>query len=157
MVETFENSVGIPGVLFFAISLVVVSFIATLLFVNNPRQYFKTKEGQGVLKGILAVVFLSLLFAAGLFYANKANALEYFDYTEVFVGLDATKNVSPMCDTGQNSDRLTSNVGVRTNLVRSNDSQSFINLKYTHHSCAFNPDNRSYDALGLEVTYRFNY
>lgn len=148
---------GIQGIFFFVISLVSVALVATLVFVKNPKMYFKTKEGLGVLKGILIVLASSVVLAIVFSYANKARAIEYFDYAEVFVGLDATKKVSPVCDAGQNSDRLTSNVGVRANLVRSDDGMSYVNAKYTHHSCAFNPDRGSYDALGLEVTYRFNY
>jgi hypothetical protein len=61
-----------------------------------------------------------------------------------------------MCEqeTGDGKDRLTSNGGVALNIYRSPDKDFNFNTKYTHHSCAFNNDADSYDALGLEVSYK---
>lgn len=138
--------------LLFLLSLIISVTLAVVLFVKNPTDYFKTKEGRGVLSGIVLVTFLALLLV--LLFPNKAQAGEYkyFDSAELFVGLDNTRKISPMCDQGVNSDRLTSNVGLKASIIST--AISSVNLKYTHHSCAVNPDNKSYDALGVEVTYK---
>jgi hypothetical protein len=133
-----------------AILFIVLAVI--LVFVPSPTKYFKTKEGKGVLFGIGAVVLLSL--ALVLIFPNKAQAEEYkyLSSAELFVGLDNTRKISPMCDVGENSDKLTSNVGLKASIIST--AASSVNVKYTHHSCAVNPDNKSYDALGVEVTYK---
>lgn len=117
--------------------------------VPNMIKYFKTKEGRGVLVGIVLFVGIGLL-SVSVFAENK-----YLAYGEVFLGIDNTKNTSPMCEPSKNSDRLTSNGGFRLNLVQSEDRRFEFNTKYTHHSCAFGSDRKSYDAIGLEATYKF--
>lgn len=138
--------------LLFLISLIISVTLTIVLFVKKPKDYFKTKEGKGVLVGIVAVLVVSL--ALVLLFPNKAQAEEYkyFNSAELFVGLDNTRKISPMCTTGVNSDKLTSNVGLKASIIST--AVSSVNLKYTHHSCAVNPDNKSYDALGVEVTYK---
>ena len=121
--------------------------------------YFKTREGLGVLKGIalfavgVPAVVLFITFLLGLF-GSKAAAGEYFAFGDLYLGLDNTNKPSPMCEDGDNSSRLTSNGGLIANIYRSDDQRFQLNTKYTHHSCAFNADDKSYDALGLEVRYR---
>lgn len=133
----------------FTISILIITTLAVLVFVKSPLTYFKTKEGKGVATGIILAVLISLGIA--LLFPAKAEALEYFESGEVFVGLDYTKKISPMCDQGINNDRLTSNLGLNASLITSDDHRTVISAKYTHHSCAVNPDNKSYDAVGIEV------
>lgn len=145
------------SLIFFIASIAVVAAIAILVFVKSPGAYFKTKEGKGALSGILAATIgiAGIALVAGLaFKPAKANALEYLSTAEVYLGLDRTYKISPMCYQGENSDRITSNLGAKISLVRTDDQRAGINLKYTHHSCAFNPDFRAYDAAGLEITYK---
>ena len=141
------------GILLFSTSVVVIALLAVAIYVKSPAQYFKTKDGRGVLFGIAAATGAALSLALFVF-SLKSEALEYFQSGEVFIGLDQTIKISPMCSTGPNDDRLTSNLGFRASVVSSDDKRASINFKYTHHSCAVNPDSRSYDATGVEVIYR---
>jgi hypothetical protein len=141
------------GITLFLVAVIAIALIAIAFFVKRPAKYFKTGEGKGVLFGIAAAIGACTLIALFAF-SLKSEALEYFKSGEVYLGLDATNKMSPMCYAGENSDRLTSNLGLRVSLVSSEDGQGSINAKYTHHSCAFNADNRAYDALGLEAVYK---
>lgn len=141
------------GIKLFISSVIAIALLSIAIFVKRPTQYFKSGEGKGVLFGIVAAIGVCTSIALFAF-SLKSQALEYFKSGEVYLGLDATNKMSPMCYAGENSDRLTSNLGARFSLLKSNDGQASINFKYTHHSCAFNPDNRAYDALGLEAVYK---
>lgn len=141
------------GIALFIVSVIAIALLAIAFFVKRPAQYFKSGEGKGVLFGIAAAIGACVSVALFAF-SLKSQALEFFKSGEVYLGLDATNKISPMCYAGENSDRLTSNLGLRVSLVSSEDGQGSINAKYTHHSCAFNPDNRAYDALGLEAVYK---
>lgn len=141
------------GISLFIVSVIAIALLSIAFFVKRPTQYFKSGEGKGVLFGI-AVAIGACTSIALFAFSLKSQALEYFKSGEVYLGLDATNKISPMCYAGENSDRLTSNLGLRVSLVSSEDGQGSINAKYTHHSCAFNADNRAYDALGLEAVYK---
>lgn len=116
--------------------------------IRNMIGFFKTKDGRKVLAGIVIFVGLSLLTVT-VFAESK-----YFAYGEVSVGLDRTFNQSPQCKPSKNTDRLTSHGGVKINLVQSSDQRFELNTRYTHHSCAFGSDRNTYDAFGLEATYK---
>lgn len=143
----------------FIVSILVVAVISMLVFIGGPKQiktYFSTDQGKGVLKGI--IIFM-LFGAVPAFLAFKANADDYgkgewFEYGEVYVGLDYTKGISPQCYTDGPDNRVTSNGGIRVNIYQSFDRRFEFNSKYTHHSCAFNSDKDNYDALGIEITYK---
>jgi len=132
----------------------VVGWGAYSLRSVNVIDYFRTKTGLGILKGIVLAIFFALLL--GL--SPKLWALDLsgsvFNSAGVFIGLDYANRSSPFCVTGGIDDRTTSNVGVRGNVYESSDSKFRLNGKYTHHSCAFNVDDRGYDALGVELEYR---
>ena len=117
---------------------------------SGALSYLNTKEGKGVLVGIVLFIGVALLFTIPKAFADD---VRYFTHAEVFVGLDYTKKLSPMCEEGGADDKATSNGGFRFNILESD--RTIFNLKYTHHSCAFSPDTKSYDALGAEITYRF--
>ncbi len=137
------------GISLFILAILTVAVVTILAFVKSPLQYFKTKEGRGVATGIILALLVSL--GVALLFPAKAEALEYFESGEVFVGLDYTKKISPMCDVGVNDDKLTSNLGFKASILTSDDHTTDVSFKYTHHSCAVNPDNKSYDAIGIEV------
>lgn len=140
----------------FAISILLVLALSMLIYIGSPRKiyrFFKTSNGAKVLFGVVAFIFgLGSLVVFSL-WAQKAEAeeLEYFSYAEVFIGVDNTFKVSPQCFPGENSDKATSNGGVRMSIVR--NKRASVNVKYTHHSCAFNQDRETYDAIGLEATW----
>lgn len=139
------------SIIFFTVAVLVTTVVAVLIFVKSPVSYFKTKEGRKVAAGIVLAVLLSLGLSLVSFSVNAKEPYKYFDTAKLFVGLDYTRKISPMCDVGVNNDKLTSNLGVRASIVSVPGSS--LNFKYTHHSCAVNPDNRSYDAAGIEVVY----
>jgi hypothetical protein len=126
--------------------------------IKDIVKYFK--KNLGVLWGIVFFTGAFIAIAvATLVFSPKAEAdgikdLTYFNYAEVFVGMDYTKKLSPMCYKGEYSDRLTSNGGVRLNLVRTMSKRVEVNTLYTHHSCAYNRDREQYDAFGVQVTWK---
>lgn len=135
----------------------VIAIIGLLLLVMiwrlgglNWLDYFKTKTGLGILKGIV----LAVLFAVVLALATGCSGGSYLNDASVFAGLDMTKKPSPSCEEGTHDDQTTSNLGLRGNLYQSADERFRTNLKYTHHSCALSPDAAQYDAVGLELEYK---
>ena len=120
---------------------------------QNLLEYFKTDTGKGIAKGILmAVVFSVLMVGVSLITGCSGT---YLNSASLFTGMDYTNKLSPMCkDEGPDS-HTTSNLGLKGNLYRSYSKQLDINTKYTHHSCAFSPDSKSYDAVGVELEYVF--
>jgi len=121
---------------------------------KKMKSYFLTEDGKGVLTGIVLFVLIGIGIAMLSIPVHAAEG-KYFAYGEVYLGMDRTFKASPQCDPGIISDKLTSNGGVRINLYQSADKRFEFNTKYTHHSCAFNSDSKSYDAAGVELTYRF--
>jgi hypothetical protein len=137
----------ILATLIFAVVLVFVVFKTPA----NVVGYFKTKEGLGVLKGIVLFILVGIV----LVFASKTFSEEnWLTYGEVFLGVDNTFAVSPNCLGGGLNDRLTSNGGVRLNLYKSSDGKFEWNTQYTHHSCAFNVDREGYDAIGMQMSYK---
>ncbi len=130
---------------------------------SDLRAYFwGTKQGKGILKGIVLV--LTIIPVAGLLLAitaSKAHAQsiqipgKFFSEASLFMGLDHTKKLSPQCVAGGVDDRTTSNVGARLNVWQSPSTDVRLNLQYTHHSCALNVDRNGYDAVGVQVEWRF--
>jgi hypothetical protein len=138
--------------LLFALGVLVVVLVwgGISLRKVNLKEYFGTKTGKGILKGILLAVAFSLVF---VLFSSKSEAKGWFNYAEVFAGLDYTKNTNPMCVAGEVDERSGSNIGLTFNIYEQN--RFTLNSKYTHHSCAFGEDNRSYDGIGIELKYRF--
>lgn len=152
----------------------ILSFATFALFIAGKGKlkniWFgltQTKEGPSILKGIILFVGIGLAIAAlGLLTGCSSSPKRGFDvtyanYFEVFMGLDNTFEQSPQChgniqeyNSNFGSDQLTSNGGFRFNVLESDDKRAAVNVKYTHHSCAFNKDRNGYDAIGLEGTYR---
>lgn len=142
---------------------VVVSLVLWKVGPENVIPFFKTKPGKGVARGIiLAPVVLVVIALVGFFLLPKtahAQGLQvpgtWFNDASVFMGIDHTKKLSPMCQAGGYDERSTSNMGVKMNLWQSPSGNVRFNTLYTHHSCAINPDHKSYDALGVQVEWRF--
>lgn len=119
---------------------------------QDIKEYFLTKDGKGILRGIV----LAVAFAVGLavLFSIVGCSGTYIKDASVYAGLDHTKNLSPQCEATGADDRATSNLGVRVNIYESADERFRTNAKYTHHSCAFSPDDLQYDALGVELEYK---
>lgn len=139
----------------FIVSATAVTLIA-LAFVLPPskwKDYFSTDDGKGVLKGVLlAVLFGALLSVSSLAFSKERGYI--LPEASVFLGLDRTFDPSPQCEPGGIDDKLTSNLGLRVTAYETYDRKFLVNGKYTHHSCAFGVDDRSYDAVGIELEYR---
>ncbi len=122
------------------------------------RDYFSTKQGKGILKGIvlapvaiLAIVALIWLLSA-LFSQAHAQS-RWFNEAGVFVGLDSTFKQSPQCVANNIDQRTTSNLGAWLNVWQSTSDRLQVNAKYTHHSCALGVDRNGYDAVGIEFRW----
>lgn len=157
------------------IMLVVVALLAFAAkrLGGLPQLIDYLKVNKGITAGIIGFVLFGLVIATA-FGATPANAaelekppdaaqvaktksesnVEWFAFGKVYLGIDSTFKQSPQCEPGDVSDRLTSNGGLIVNILQSKDKRFEFNSKYTHHSCAFNGDRNSYDAVGLSVEYR---
>jgi len=140
----------------FFISLFSFAMLLIAYVFRSPKaakQFFKTPNGRGVYRGILLFLIVGITIA---WFGNKAfGEVRYFTFGEVFLGVDRTRKLSPMCEDEEPDNRLTSNGGIRLNLAESEDERFQANFKYTHHSCAFSRDREGYDAFGLEFGYKF--
>lgn len=157
----------------FAIDLLIVLALVFLICCglvvwrigpSNLPAYLRTNDGKGVARGVIlapaVIIAIALLMylLPGKARADAPLNLEipgtWFADAGVFMGLDRTKGVSPQCVAGGYDDRSTSNMGVRLNVWESPSRLVRVNAKYTHHSCALNPDRNGYDGVGIEVEWR---
>lgn len=142
------------------VSIVVAIVLGLLIWrvgLGRITPYLKTKEGHGVARGLVLAPVVILIFALLMSIlpgnANAQTRGAWFNDASVFMGIDRTKKISPQCHAGGYDERSTSNMGVRANVWQSPSGNVRLNGKYTHHSCAINPDRNSYDALGVEVEW----
>ena len=133
----------------------VLAYMAWRLRHRNWIDYFRTPTGLGILRGIilapLAIVLLAFLL---WLLPGQAHAGTWLNDASVFAGLDYTRKLSPQCERNAVDERGTSNLGLRVNVWESASRRVRVNGKYTHHSCALGPDDRQYDALGIELEWR---
>lgn len=134
---------------------VVLLYIAWKLRGRSWREYFGTRDGKGVLRGIIiapgAILLIALLFSL---LPSCARAGTWLNDASVYAGLDWTKKLSPQCKPNSVDDRGTSNLGFKLNLWQSDSKRVRVNTKYTHHSCALGRDDRQYDAVGVELEWK---
>lgn len=129
----------------FALSIfITVVILAATAFTHYGWAWRKTKEGRGVLFGLLVAPLAALLIGS----------LGGCARVDVFAGLEHTKNLSPQCENGGASDRITSNLGVEGCRAVSEDGRTELCGVYRHHSCAISPDRESYDGVGFLVKRR---
>ena len=134
---------------------ILLTYMIWILWGRSWREYFSTKDGKGILKGIvLAPVVILIIAGLILLFSGAARAGTWFNDASVFAGLDYTKKLSPQCERNSVDERGTSNLGLRLNLWESDSRNVRVNSKYTHHSCALGPDDRQYDAIGVELEWR---
>lgn len=105
-------------------------------------EYFKTRDGKGILKGIVMVIALGVIVALLSGCVNSAS---------FYAGLEEPSSNSPMCEI--DGSQATSNVGFRANVYQNGPFIAHAN--YTHHSCAFGLDAESYDSFGVQLEYEF--
>lgn len=134
---------------------ILLSYMIWKLWGKNWVEYFKTKDGLGILRGIvLAVVGITMLGALIWLFTGAAFAGTWVNDASVFAGLEQTRKQSPMCEQNTVDDRGTSNLGAVLNIWQSDSKRVRVNAKYTHHSCALGADDRQYDAAGIEVHWK---
>ena len=94
---------------------------------------------------IKSIAILALLTGCAGSYMNSAS---------VYAGVDKTAMNSPMCmDNGTGDTKLTSNMGLKSNLWKYN--RWSVDAKWTHHSCVFADDAPQYDGIGFGIDYKF--
>lgn len=143
--------------LFVLVALLVVA--AALAYAGRvlggaSQLYSYLKRHPKISRGIVLFLGLGLLSAFVFAAPVRANSVDWFSSGKLYLGLDNTLETSPLCYSGEVSDRLTSHGGLIVNVLSSADGRFEFNAKYTHHSCAFNDDRESYDSVGLSVEQR---
>lgn len=142
---------------FVALVLVILlAYMAYKLRGQSWREYFSTRDGKGVLRGIvLAPIIIIVIGLILMLIPGGAEAQgRWFNDASVFAGIDYTKKQSPQCARNTTDNRGTSNLGLRLNVWESSSGNVRLNSKYTHHSCVLGKDDRQYDALGVELEWR---
>ena len=137
----------IASIIIMATAIIIVQFKS----LSNAVKYLKSEPD--VTKGIILFILFGIIF--GLIF-QKANA-GWLEYTEVYLGIDYPRNQSAVCVEQGTNEKLTSNGGIRQNMFTTDDDLFQFNIKYTHHSCAFNGDRNVYDAIGAEAVYRIDW
>ena len=133
------------GLVQFNLTVVAVALGIIAYFSRNGKRLKKSALG-----GIIAFAAAGILLASISSYVSAG----WFEYGEVYLGVDRTLSHTGTCDEGENSDRMTSNGGLVGNLYRSDDKRFSWNGKLTHHSCISNGDRFIYDAAGFEFRFR---
>lgn len=109
-------------------------------------------KGIGLFLGVAFTVALIASFIPRAHSESWKDDVQWFDYAEVYIGMDWTFEQSPQCRDDGIDKYSTSNGGFRFNVMTLNRFQW--NAKYTHHSCAFNSDRNGYDGAGTEFVLR---
>ncbi len=134
--------------------LVLLSYLLYKLPISQWKEYFSTRTGKGILKGIVLAPMAILVIALVLSFLNKAQAHgRWFNEAGVFIGLDNTLKQSPQCQVNPVDNKGTSNLGAWLNVWQSDSGRVQVNTKYTHHSCALGVDRNGYDAVGIEFRW----
>lgn len=136
------------------VAYILVILVALFVFAcwksGKGVRYMRTDEGKGAIKS--ALLFVLILGLPVLLFGCSSNPdVKYFDYARIYMGVDHTKKLSPQCEDTGPSNRLTSNGGFELGLISYGRFDSY--FKYTHHSCAISPDDKSFDAGGFGANW----
>lgn len=149
------------------ITILAIVVVVLLAYVTTKSNGSLTKAVSRVVEsesinGIVMVVVAFIvagLFIGTVLYGERAEGAEskvdYLEYTYIFAGVDYEMFTNIFCEKGDVNGKLVSNVGLGQHLVSINDIN--IEAKYQHHSCALNRDKPTYDAIGLNMEWRFNW
>lgn len=144
--------------LFLAISSVIALVALILVWqikgIDEIKAYFKTRDGKGVLVGIATFIGIFIFGSILSMFARADDHGRWVNYFDIYAGIEDTFKQSPQCEAGMYSDKLTSNGGIVFNVYESYDKMFNFEGVYRHHSCALNPDSKSYDAVGVQIKYR---
>lgn len=136
--------------------MVLVSLFIYMIIVNKKQVLLDMKNIYNN-RWIMGVVLFTLILTLPVLVFGEERKLTWLNYTELYAGIDRTFKISPQCLSGAYNDRMTSNGGIKQNILMSYDKDFSLNTKYTHHSCAINNDRNSYDAIGLELLYHWDW
>ena len=146
------HQVGIHNMDYLAFVVSIISIAALLVLYTKHKG---GSIGKGAWGGIKAFVLFGIV-VGGVAQCVKAGELEWFQYGEVYLGIDAPfSGTSPQCEVGPengDNDKVTSNGGIRVNGVRYGGFE--LNGYYLHKSCAISQDDLVYDAAGIEAVYQ---
>ncbi len=140
---------------FVALALIFIGLFAFAVVKSGKGlRFFSDREGKGALFSALSFVAIlgGAVFLFGCSNAKAEDKGEWFEYGKIYMGLDYTRKISPQCEDEGPSNRLTGNGGFEAGFYSFGDFGSYV--KYTHHSCAVSPDDKSYDALGFGIEYK---
>lgn len=133
--------------------LILVVWMLIAFRKTSIKDYFKSKDGKGAAGGIIKAVLFAAVMGCIVFLTGCNGS--YINDASVYAGLERTNKLSPMCEDRGPDNRTTSNLGAKLNIYESRDGRFRTNANYTHHSCAFSPDDKSYDAVGFVAEYKF--
>ena len=128
---------------------------------EKAREHWKRKQPLPDMTPLLYIP-AGIMFVLALLFSQKADAAEYtyVQWLQVDAGLEWQVGDVPFTtcrETSDNNlDKLGSNLGAALNLININDSIE-INAKYTHHSCAVESDYKVYDAVGVQIGWRYDF
>lgn len=133
----------------FLIFIVVLALLVKAIL-DDGWAYLKSRNGKRMLVGLIGAPMVVLVL--GLM--GGCASLGYYPgpaKLQAFAGIERTKDISPMCDSGVSDDKLTSNLGVRYTQIVSADGRTSVEAAFRHHSCAIGQDREGYDATGITV------
>ena len=79
----------------------------------DKKEYFKSSDGRGILKGIVLAIVFAVLFVT---LSTCVQAGAWFNDASVYAGLESTKKINPMCVQGDPDDKTGSNLGLILNI-----------------------------------------
>lgn len=142
--------------LFILFSFGVLGIILLYSYVKDKEKTInllksKEKKEKNIRRGWWLFLGVGILLTS---MCSDAQEGSWFNYVDVYLGVDNIFDVSPMCEQGDLNDKFTSNGGLDFNIYQSYNKRFEWNTHYLHHSCALNTDNLTYDAIGFKITYR---
>ena len=133
--------------IFATIILFIVVILLTVSYRHNGFNKAFKDQAFGIILAPIAALAIAFVF-------GFLTGCSTVDRIEVFAGIEQTKKLSPQCDEGGASDRITSNLGV--SICKDFGENTFACALYRHHSCAISNDREQYDAVGIEARKVFH-
>jgi len=143
----------------YLLAMFVAVFVISGRTIKSFKDYWRYSEGDSSIPKRTMIIFslpivLALIITgvSKLVSVVQADEVKWFQGGEVFVAIDRTYTASPFCKEKGINNHLNSNMGASYNIVQWDS--VFFGAEYTHHSCAINPDDKGYDAIGARLSVR---
>ena len=120
--------------------------------------YFKQNKALNDWKPFIGVALVILIGITLVWNTTRAeDKFDMFVFTEVSLGVDYVYNGqrAAACDDVGVDNRLAGNGQITQNIFELYEVQ--LNVAYQHHSCALNGDDLTYDAIGINITRRWEW